>query len=559
MADMELPPPEQIKEMLDAGVPIETVREFIRRGNFRAALDNTRRRTGSLGAYQAQGDTRTQIGGKIGLDINPTAMLQSLAPGGFSVGGAVQGLFGGNPNSRKIGGIPQRKGSTSVGGGVGSGLSLSGGRKSGGGGLGSMLGSGGLAALGKSLGGGLGGGTGMQQQEQPQPDMSMPDVGSPPQFQQPSFNINDFTGEANSIAAQIYGPQYAAIDQAKQGAQGQYQRSDQALEKLYSNLVDSIAQRQVQTAQQYADAGAKSAASTDALAGQIGQTYNASQQQQADMMAKLGIQEAAPDTLDRGTEDSAYQQSQARIQGANQQGALQTMGQGQADYAKNLQNAEQTTGVASRESLLNDLGQILAQFDQQKLGLQSDQGSAAMEIANRMTDRDLQLQQMNYGGYRDAFDAAQGQYDNASERALADRNFQYGVSQDNRQQANTDRDYQFGVSKLATDLATEQSKMEMERAKLGSAKPIDPSNMDPVSSAIARHNNANDTDDGSEYFDAIDQFVRQLASSGISFEERYAANPQRFVLEASDFAAKHGLNPRAAQSMAQMYLQLQGK
>src|SRR5690242_4072848 len=223
-----------------------------------------------------------------------------------------------------------------------------------------------------------------------------------PQFQAPQFQIRDFTDQANQQAASAYGPQYAAIDAAKQTQQGQYQRSDKIVAGLYQNLVDSLAKRAVETKDQYQQAGEQQKAATSDLQKEIADTYNSSAQQQAALMGQLGIQEAAPAVLKQGTGDSNFQQGQAALQGNAQGNAIAQQGQGQQDYARNVQNAEETQGTVAREGLLHDLSTVLAQYDQQRLGIAGDQSRTALDLAQNLSNQDFQLQQANYGGYRDS-------------------------------------------------------------------------------------------------------------------------------------------------------------
>ena len=230
-----------------------------------------------------------------------------------------------------------------------------------------------------------------------------------PDFQAPNFELRDFTDKANQLASQSYGPQYQAIDMAAQGAQDQYQRSDKITAGLYANLVNSINDTKAKTAADYAQAGNDQAARTAALQQSIGDTYQGNSQAQADIMAKLGIQEAAPAALAHNTSDASYQQASAAQMGEAQRGQIAAQGASQGDYLTNVANAENTQGNVSRENLLADLGNVLRQYDQQRIGLKGDERSTAQQIADSLQQKDFSLQQANYGGYKDSYDAQVGQ------------------------------------------------------------------------------------------------------------------------------------------------------
>lgn len=541
----ELPTPEEIKELLEAGIPAAQLGEMWRRGNFDAALMEARKRSGQLGPKQ--GWARPQSAG-----VNPRALL---AAGGILAAGPLATPVASNAGflnlfRNSIPGRAQKNPLFNIGRGARRAL----------GGPASAFRTG--SAITRRLGGSIakpGRDFGEKAQGRIIREAQEPgeDFGEYPEFTPPQIEMRDFTGQGQQIAGSIYAPQFAAIDSASKGAQQQYGRSDKVIEGLYRNLVDSIAQRQVATDKQYGQAVAGEKAGGQKLVQDIGNTYKASQNQQADLMAKLGLEEAAPDTLTRGTEDQAYQQSMAQRASQSQQQALGTMRQGQADYSKNIQNASQTQGTVSRENLLNDLSQVLRMYDQQRMGVTSDQSNAAMEIANRLSDRDLDVQRMQYGAYGDSYDANVRRYESGRDQYNQGRNYTAGLESDRRQQANLDRDYELDLSKYQTDLATQQAKLQMEQAAAGQDESqTDVSDLDPVSRIIEQTDRQYGPGTGPQYYDFVDQYMRSLSGKGVSFAERYALNPSLFLMEVSDAAQQKGLNPRVAQAVAQGYFQM---
>lgn len=237
--------------------------------------------------------------------------------------------------------------------------------------------------------------------------VSMPDIPAPPSF---SFKRNDFSKEADEMAAKAYNPQFAAIDQAQKNAQSSYSRSDQIVSGLYDQLVQDINTDKAATGTRYDQAATGAQGQAQGLAGAIGDTYDKAAAQEAAMMKKLGIEARAGDVFAGGTADQARQQSAALQSGRDSSDYYNQQKQGNMDYLGNLANAERTQGTVEREGLLNDLNNVLKDYDQQRLGLKGEQMQNAQDLGFKLSDNDLNLQQMNYG-------VTQDQYGNAMQQA----------------------------------------------------------------------------------------------------------------------------------------------
>lgn len=389
------------------------------------------------------------------------------------------------------------------------------------------------------------------------------------EFQQPTFTARDFTDQANQNAAAAYNPRFAAIDAAAAGSQSQYKRADAITAGLYENLVKSVAQSGEAAKARYAAAGQEQGNRTQELQANIGNTYNGAQNQMADLMKQLGQGEAAPQVLQRGVADSGWNQSQAATQGAAQQAAISQQGQGQQDYMANVANAERTQGTVRREDLLNDLTQTLQGYDQQRMGLEGDKMTTAMDIANRLSDRDLQLQQMNYGGYKDAYgaraDAAQTQLGLAqsnrqfsAQQAQNQLDNQYRTSQAGQAQANADRDYDLRQSQYSTDLATQQAQIRMEEEKNRGSQAYEqykPADQDPVSRTInaIADSMGGDTGTAQQYYDAVGQLTSSIDQASGGKAADILSNQFTYVDWIARNAAAKGLDVRTAQRAAAAY------
>lgn len=383
------------------------------------------------------------------------------------------------------------------------------------------------------------------------------------EFQQPNFTVNDFTPQANQQVGSAYAPRYAAIDQAAANMQQQYGRADKMTAGLYENLAKSIAQSASDTAARYATAQTQQGEQTQGLQQNIGQGYEQAQNHEAALAAQLGQQIAAPEVMRNETNDSGWQQGQAAIQGDAQRNALTTQGNGQVDYMNNIRNAEVTQGTVSREGLINQLGLGLSGLDQQRMNLSGDQASTALQIAQQLSDRDLQLQQMNYGGYTDAYGARQ-----------ADRQGEFAAGQANQQaqaqaqaelqdriwrerqaaqsQANADRDYEFGIGKYQTDLINSAARQKLDQDTLNHQVEVDSARygQEPATDPISQVTGSLGLPpaEAKAYFDFADQFAK-------SGNEIANSNIVAFVDAAGKLAQNKGLNPSTAQRAAAAYFQ----
>lgn len=238
-------------------------------------------------------------------------------------------------------------------------------------------------------------------------------AGAPPT---PNFGYQDFTGQANSITAQNYQPQYDALNLATQNAQGQYNRADPIIAGLYSKLAADTAAQAQQTGTAYGNAAAtRQQQGTDLTSG-IANNYNSTQNNQAALLAKLGIQDAAPQTLQPGTNNSAWQQGQANIGTQQQMDYMNNAGRNAKDYQNNISTAQSTQGAVARQDLIAQLSGALSQIDQSRLGVASSQSQAATDLGLTLSDR-------NYGQQKDVYSAAVQARDDAINQAMQ----QYGL------------------------------------------------------------------------------------------------------------------------------------
>lgn len=235
----------------------------------------------------------------------------------------------------------------------------------------------------------------------------------------PTISPQDFSAEARSMADTAFAPVLAMLEQSKTNVSTEGERSRQIVGGLYEKMVADIAEEAAKQSARYDESKAGAATSGNDLQFNIGQNYGSANANVAELLQKIGGQQAAPELLQRGADDQAYQQSRAASDSQAQQNYYEQQQQGQADYNQQLGNIQRNEGVNAQSNILNQVRQMLANIDAQKASTQAESAQTALNIGNQLTDRDLSVQQANAGFQMQGADSAR-------QAALA----QYGASTD---------------------------------------------------------------------------------------------------------------------------------
>lgn len=360
----------------------------------------------------------------------------------------------------------------------------------------------------------------------------------PQSYSAPVLERRDFTQQANDMAASAYGPMYAALQQGKQNATGQYNTSDAVVKGLYDKLGAEIAASGARQQQGYADAGTAAADRYAELQKTIGANYQAAADQEGQMLQQQGLQQAAGATL---PDDRAFAQNQAATTGAAQQDYFAKQGQAEGDYFAKLGVAGSTEGNVQRQNLVKDLANVLNQYDQQNLTLQGQQAQSAQDIAMRLSDQDFQTQQANAGLQSDAYNANLGLAQIQNQIANQGYNNQYqqyrdqvGDSQFNRQQDAREAESRANIALAIAD----------QQAKSGGTG-LDFNQLPAPQQVVAQADQLSGDGRGQDYYN--------LANDFMNGKNPDAYNTQTFSSAVAAEAARRGLNPAVALSVAASY------
>ena len=269
-----------------------------------------------------------------------------------------------------------------------------------------------------SVGAGTGGmGAGGSAYQNPYSPVALPTAPAPYQYK-----ANDFTNQANQMAASAYAPGYSALDLENQQNQKNFDYASQMVGGLYNQMGVDIGNntqamnKNYDMATQLANQNAASTANT------IGNTYSSSQNQVADLLKSLG---ADPGTstalLGNAGGEQAYQQNTANVAGQAQDNALAAQKVAAQQYQIGEQQANASEGAVQQQDLLQQLsGQNNAE-QQQRLNLASSQAQQALGLGTTLSAQDMALQQAQAGEQQNAF---QNQLGLAN---AGNQNYQWGV------------------------------------------------------------------------------------------------------------------------------------
>jgi hypothetical protein len=273
---------------------------------------------------------------------------------------------------------------------------------------------------------------------------------------------------------------------------------------------------------------------------QIGSNYQAAADQEGQMLQAQGLQQAAGDTL---PDDRAFAQNQAATTGAAQQDYFAKQGQAEGDYFAKLGVAGSTEGNVQRQNLVRELSNVLNQYDQQNLTLQGQQSQSAQDIAMRLSDQDFQTQQANAGLQADAFNANLGLSQVQNQIANQGYNNQYqqyrdqvGDSQFNRQQDAREREIS---GQMALAVAEQQGK--------SGGTGLEFNQLPAPQQVVAQADQLSGDGRGQDYYN--------LANDFMNGKNPDAYNTQTFSSAVAAEAARRGLNPAIALSIAASYWQ----
>ena len=260
-------------------------------------------------------------------------------------------------------------------------------------------------------------------------------------FEVPNFDVGNFDMPAASAMPQVdylkqaqemFAPQTKYLDQQAAQAKARGAQNDREVAGYYGQTVKDILGMAGGIKNNYAS-GKKSvgAAYNDALSA-VGSTYDKSRDDQLAILKRLGIEQAAPNTLQHNADDRAFIQSVLAANNQGNQNMLTQMGTAAGTFNTEQGNITRQAGAEARTGLKRQLEDILGQ------------------IAGKRADVEGQIMQQSFGMQSDAAKLAQQQQQDAYNQYKDQRDFNYKVADD---KANLDlkRMSMAGTDQAATD------------------------------------------------------------------------------------------------------------
>lgn len=401
MPDQRQLTPDQIKQLKDSGFSDQQIGEFMFGFNNSAtipiaqALNRIQQGKTALPLGQRRAEPQSTasnwlgaigagIGAGVGLSPFGANQVGLLHNAGAQIGRAVGGLFGGQGATTKIGGKPSVPLGRRVGSGIGRGA---------GGVLGGLIGSTGTRGNTSSTDSGYPG-----LGEMPTIDYGgMPTAPGPYDYQPPVITPGDFTDLASQIVNSNMAPAIGAYDTLSANAQTQGDRSVAQTAGLYENYLKNIAETKAAGDTEYDKLGADAGQRGQDVQAQMAQNTASSNANVANEAQRLGLQTAAPESLQQAANDLAFAQNQQAQATSGEQNYYDAQQQGRSDYMGSYGNIAESQGLNAQQDLRQNLAQILMEIGTNKANLQSSVGQMATDLAMQMQQQDLAAQTTSAG------------------------------------------------------------------------------------------------------------------------------------------------------------------
>lgn len=202
--------------------------------------------------------------------------------------------------------------------------------------------------------------------------------------------FSDYMAEANKI----YKPSMDYLNQQKADVTARSGQYDTDLARMYQSLVGDINAQNPIIGQNYDSAINQQNQITGNATAAVGNNYARSQAQQMAMLKQLGIEAAAPDTLQTGQDSQAFFQSLLDTQGANQNQFLNSQKVASQDFNTAQANIANQTGVNARSDLKMQTNDILGQLAGKGADLQTQINQQAVQMQSGAAQGLLDQQKM---------------------------------------------------------------------------------------------------------------------------------------------------------------------
>lgn len=233
-------------------------------------------------------------------------------------------------------------------------------------------------------------------------------------FEMPGFNPAEYGAvgadqnvDYLAMARQMFAPQTSYLDKQAQDAQRRGAENDRFVSGMYGQTVKDILGMAGGISKNFNQGRNEAGAAYNQAMGSVNNTFNRSRDESMEILKRLGIEQAAPETLEQNAGDKAFIQS---ILAANNQGTqnmLTGMKQGALTFNKEQGNITRQAGAEARTNMKRGLEDVLAriagsradvegQINQQRFSLQSDAQKQAQQAQSDAYSRFKDERDFNY-------------------------------------------------------------------------------------------------------------------------------------------------------------------
>lgn len=230
-------------------------------------------------------------------------------------------------------------------------------------------------------------------------------------FQMPGFDPSEYGAvgpDSNvdymAMAKQMFAPQTGYLDQQARQAQQRGGENDKFVAGMYGQTVKDILGMAGGIKGNFDQGRNEAGAAYNQAMGSVNKTYDQSRDSSLEILKRLGIEQAAPETLEQNAGDKSFIQS---ILAANNQGTqnmLTGMKQGALTFNKEQGNITRQAGAEARTNMRRGLEDVLAKIAGTKADLQSQIGQQAWSMQSDAQKQAQQAQSDAYSRYKDERD-----------------------------------------------------------------------------------------------------------------------------------------------------------
>ena len=227
-------------------------------------------------------------------------------------------------------------------------------------------------------------------------------------FQIPNFNPGDFGGSADvdymAMARQMFAPQTQYLDAQAEAARKRGAQNDRQVAGYYNQTVKDILGMAGGIKQNYASGRNQVGAAYNQALGSVGQAYDKSRDDQLAILKRLGIEQAAPETLEQNAGDRAFIQSVLAANNQGNQNMLTQMGAAAGTFNTEQGNITRQAGAEARTGLKRQMEDILAQIAGKKADVEGQINQQRFSLESDAQKAQREAEQNAYGRYKDERD-----------------------------------------------------------------------------------------------------------------------------------------------------------